>query len=417
MTRRLVAAIAAVLAMFAGLAVAAAPFGLAVQRSGHWSRPTVVNVATGGGVALVGLLGFLFATAGLVSHLRRRGLLTPDPPPTTHQPPAPPLAAPASAAPVPAPAPAPPAAPAAMPSPAPDPALTPPPQAQTPRVDETRVEQARAGATQAEATQAEATQAEAERAEAQRAEAARVEAARVEAARVEAARAVPESGAATAGGYVRPGGEGGAGGGGADFPRRPTMQRDGVLGSEWDGFLQPRTASPADLIQGVQAARDPDRDLPPQAARATQSAQPAEPAQPSLASPPPGAARPTGSLAGARPYIVGPYQVGRAPGTGSAGMGAAGTGTAGTGTAGAESAGVESVGTGPVGAGSVERPDNGVAEQGVRGGAGVVEADQDRGVGQAGDQAGQPEGAQGPVVPERAGEEPGEATKEVDGER
>jgi hypothetical protein len=257
MTRRLVAAIAAVLAMLAGLAVAAAPFGLAVQRAGHWSRPTIVNVATGGGVALVGLLGFLFATAGLVASLRRRGLLTPDPPPTRATPP------PTTATPVPIPPPMPAPMPYPPPTAAPTPAPTPPPQA--------------------EATPAETAPAE-------------------------AAQVVPDPGPVATGGYVRPGGEEGAG---AEFPRRPALSRDGVLGPEWDGFLQPRTASPADLIQGVQAARDPDRDLPPQATQAAQSA------QPSLASPPPGASAPPGSLAGARPYIVGPYQVGRAPGTGS----------------------------------------------------------------------------------------------------
>jgi hypothetical protein len=225
MTRRLVAAIAAVLAMLTGLAVAAAPFGLAVQRAGHWSRPTVVNVATGGGIALVGLLGFLFAVAGLVSNLRHRGLLGPARP---LPPPPPPLA---------------PTAPAPTRAPQPAPTTTrenPEPPARQPTE--------------------------------------------------------PVAGA------VEPVGE--------EFPRRPTLQRDGVLGSEWDGFLQPRTASPADLIQGVRAARDPDRDRPPQ---------PTQPVRPSLASPPPGV---TGAVsnpspAGARPYTIGPYRVGRAPGAGA----------------------------------------------------------------------------------------------------
>jgi hypothetical protein len=333
MTRRLVAAIAAVLAMFAGLAVAAAPFGLAVQRSGHWSRPTTVNVATGGGIALVGLLGFLFATAGLVSHLRRRGLLTPDPPPTTHRAPLPPPAAPA-------PVPVPPPVPAATPNPAP------PPQAETTQAETTRVGEARAQDVRAQAASGEATQAEPPPATA--------------------------GGPVPAGGYVRPAGEEGAGTG---FPRRPTMQRDGVLGSEWDGFLQPRTASPADLIQGVQAARDPDRDLPPQAAQAAQAA------QPSLASPPPGAGGSTGSLAGARPYIVGPYQVGRAPGTGSPERGTRSTGY----------------------------PDNGATEHDTPSEPTAATTDQEQPV--------RPPVAQEPDIPEQAAAEPVEEKKEVDGER
>ncbi len=253
MTRRLVAAIAAVLAMLTGLAVAAAPFALAVQRAGHWSRPTVVNVATGGGIALVGLLGFLFAVAGLVSNLRHRGLLNPALPPAP--PPRPLLPA------APAPRPAPPTTrenpvspEAAAPQPTPEPATGQAPEPVTAQAPDP-------------------------------------------------ATTVP---AATSPGTTGPV-AGAADPVGEEFPRRPTLQRNGVLGSEWDGFLQPRTASPADLIQGVRAARDPDRDQPPQ---------PTQPVQPSLASPPPGVSGSVGnpSPAGARPYTIGPYRVGRAPG-------------------------------------------------------------------------------------------------------
>lgn len=269
MTRRLVAAIAAVLALFAGLAVAAAPFGLAIQRSGHWSRPTLVNVITGGGVALVGLLGFLFAVAGLVSHLRRRGLLTPDPPPPPTRRTPPPTSAATPPNPRPAPAPAPPSpthggtaqpasptygnampagttttGPAATGTPPAGPAATGTPPAVAPLTGTPLAGMATNG---------------------------------------------PAPGSGTTGGYVRVAGERS----GPDFPRRPEMPRDGALGSEWDGFLQARpTASPADLIQGVRTARD----------------------QPSLATPPPGS---EGSRAGARPYIGGPYHVERAPSAGS----------------------------------------------------------------------------------------------------
>jgi hypothetical protein len=277
MTRRVVAAIAAVLALFAGLAVAAAPFGLAVQRSGHWSRPTIVNVATGGGIALVGLLCFLFTVAALVSHLRRHGLTGPR-----HAAPTPP--------------------------PPPPPATRPTRTAVAPTSEGPPVQPATGGGAPAQvATAAEAP----------------------------AQVATPGGAAAQAAGGSPPAGR--DAGAGERFPRRPVLP-GGVLGPEWDGFLQPRTASPADLIQGVRAARDPDRDQPPLPTLTNpppphrppgpvsptyptypnRPAQPDQPAQPGQAVEP-GRPDEDGPLAsdlpvGGRPYIVGPYQVGRPAG-------------------------------------------------------------------------------------------------------
>jgi hypothetical protein len=74
MIRRLVAAAAGVLALLAGLWLMLAPFALGNQPGGRdWTRPTTVTVLTGGAVALVGLIGFVAATAALVGLTHRYG--------------------------------------------------------------------------------------------------------------------------------------------------------------------------------------------------------------------------------------------------------------------------------------------------------------------------------------------------------
>lgn len=74
MIRRLVAAVAAVLGLLAGLWLMLAPFALGNQPAGRdWTRSTTVTVVTGGVVALVGLVGFVAATAALLSVARRYG--------------------------------------------------------------------------------------------------------------------------------------------------------------------------------------------------------------------------------------------------------------------------------------------------------------------------------------------------------
>lgn len=74
MIRRLVAAAAGVVALLAGLWLMLAPFALGNQPAGRdWTRPTTVTVLTGGAVALVGLLGFVAATAALVGLTHRYG--------------------------------------------------------------------------------------------------------------------------------------------------------------------------------------------------------------------------------------------------------------------------------------------------------------------------------------------------------
>ncbi|BCJ38484.1 hypothetical protein Athai_59870 [Actinocatenispora thailandica] len=74
MIRRFVAAVAGVLGLLAGLWLVLAPFALGNQPAGRdWTRPTTVTVATGGAVALVGLAGFVAATAALFGVTRRYG--------------------------------------------------------------------------------------------------------------------------------------------------------------------------------------------------------------------------------------------------------------------------------------------------------------------------------------------------------
>ena len=78
MIRRLIAAVAAALGVLAGLWLALSPFALGTQPDGRdWTRPTTVTVASGGAVALVGLIGFLGAATALVGLTRRYGSARP----------------------------------------------------------------------------------------------------------------------------------------------------------------------------------------------------------------------------------------------------------------------------------------------------------------------------------------------------
>lgn len=72
MIRRMMGAVAAVVALLGGLWLALAPFALGFQVAGGWSRATVVTVASGGGVAVVGVVAFVASVAGLVGDVRRR---------------------------------------------------------------------------------------------------------------------------------------------------------------------------------------------------------------------------------------------------------------------------------------------------------------------------------------------------------
>ncbi|GAA4199334.1 hypothetical protein [Actinocatenispora rupis] len=72
MIRRMIGAVAAVIALLAGLWLALAPFALGTQGPGGWSRATTVTVVSGGAVAFVALVGFVASVAGLVGDARRR---------------------------------------------------------------------------------------------------------------------------------------------------------------------------------------------------------------------------------------------------------------------------------------------------------------------------------------------------------
>ncbi|HEY3502618.1 MAG TPA: hypothetical protein VGN37_07535 [Actinocatenispora sp.] len=72
MIRRMMGAVAAVVALLGGLWLALAPFALGFQLAGDWSRATIVTVASGGGVAVVGIVAFVASVAGLVGDVRRR---------------------------------------------------------------------------------------------------------------------------------------------------------------------------------------------------------------------------------------------------------------------------------------------------------------------------------------------------------
>lgn len=77
MTRRLVGAVAAMLAVVAGLWLVLAPFALGFQPDGaDWSDQTWTDVGTGAGLGLVGLVGLLASATALYQHLVDHGLVT-----------------------------------------------------------------------------------------------------------------------------------------------------------------------------------------------------------------------------------------------------------------------------------------------------------------------------------------------------
>lgn len=97
MARRLVGAAASGLAVLAGLWLVLAPFALGIQRKDvDWTDQTWTDVATGGGLALVGLVGVVASAAALSQHLLDTGLVkprlrhapAPEPPPVDAEQPA-----------------------------------------------------------------------------------------------------------------------------------------------------------------------------------------------------------------------------------------------------------------------------------------------------------------------------------------
>lgn len=76
MTRRLTGIVASVLVLLAGAWLVLAPFALGTQPSGEdWVDATFVDVWTGIGLAVVGLVGVVAFAAALYQHLTERGLV------------------------------------------------------------------------------------------------------------------------------------------------------------------------------------------------------------------------------------------------------------------------------------------------------------------------------------------------------
>lgn len=97
MTRRLVGAAASGIAVLAGLWLVLAPFALGIQRKDvDWTDQTWTDVATGGGLVLLGVIGVAASAAALSQHLLETGLVkprlrhapAPEPAPADTRPPA-----------------------------------------------------------------------------------------------------------------------------------------------------------------------------------------------------------------------------------------------------------------------------------------------------------------------------------------
>ncbi|GAA3309811.1 hypothetical protein [Nonomuraea dietziae] len=77
MIRTFVGAVAAVLALLAGLWLMIAPFALGTQpESADWSTSTITEFSTGLGVAVIGLAGAAAFAAAIYENLVTRGLVT-----------------------------------------------------------------------------------------------------------------------------------------------------------------------------------------------------------------------------------------------------------------------------------------------------------------------------------------------------
>ncbi|NUR89773.1 MAG: hypothetical protein HOY71_37315 [Nonomuraea sp.] len=76
MIRKFVGAVAAALALIAGLWLMIAPFALGTQADGaDWTDPTLSEFWTGLGVAVVGLIGIVAFVAAIYEDLLKRGLV------------------------------------------------------------------------------------------------------------------------------------------------------------------------------------------------------------------------------------------------------------------------------------------------------------------------------------------------------
>ncbi|MBK0331346.1 hypothetical protein I8D64_08015 [Brachybacterium sp. MASK1Z-5] len=86
MTRRLIGAIATLLAMMAGLWLVLSPFALGFQKKdADWTDATLTDVWTGLPLALVGLIGVIVFAAALRKHMVQAGFVTPRPAPQQAQ--------------------------------------------------------------------------------------------------------------------------------------------------------------------------------------------------------------------------------------------------------------------------------------------------------------------------------------------
>ncbi|WP_152353941.1 hypothetical protein [Brachybacterium subflavum] len=86
MTRRLIGAIASLLAMMAGLWLVLSPFALGFQKKdADWTDATLTDVWTGLPLALVGLIGVIVFAAALSKHMVQAGFVTPRPAPQQAQ--------------------------------------------------------------------------------------------------------------------------------------------------------------------------------------------------------------------------------------------------------------------------------------------------------------------------------------------
>ncbi|MGH3503258.1 MAG: hypothetical protein ACRDQA_20540, partial [Nocardioidaceae bacterium] len=78
MTRRLAGATVSCLAVLGGLWIVLAPFALGIQASGaDWTDETTTDVATGLGLAAVGLIGVIAFAVATRYHLLERGAVAP----------------------------------------------------------------------------------------------------------------------------------------------------------------------------------------------------------------------------------------------------------------------------------------------------------------------------------------------------
>ncbi|UEJ81354.1 SPW repeat protein [Brachybacterium halotolerans subsp. kimchii] len=86
MTRRLIGAIASLLAMMAGLWLVLSPFALGFQKKdADWTDATLTDVWTGLPLALVGLIGVIVFAAALGKHMVQARFVTPRPAPQQAQ--------------------------------------------------------------------------------------------------------------------------------------------------------------------------------------------------------------------------------------------------------------------------------------------------------------------------------------------